>query len=82
MSTYHSARLHAQHQRIGGQVARVGQSVLLPELGQEGLRAGEAVVVQHEVALEDDVDGARWEEINLGLGLRGERGEGIEKRGC
>lgn len=58
--TYHSARLHAQHQRIRTQVARVGQRVLLPQLGQDVPRASYVVVVQHKVALEEDVDAPRW----------------------
>lgn len=57
--TYHSASLHAQHQRIRTQVARVGQRVLLPQLGQDVPRASYVIVVQHKVALEEDMDAPR-----------------------
>jgi hypothetical protein len=59
--TYHSIRLHAQHQGVRGHVARVGQGVLLPQLAEHVGGAGHVGVGEHEVSLEEDVDRARWE---------------------
>jgi hypothetical protein len=56
---YHSARFHAEDEGIGDHIPRVGQGVLLPQLAEEVGPAGHAAVVEDEVALEENVDGAR-----------------------
>lgn len=43
-------RLDAEHEGVGGHVPRVGQRVLLPQLGEDVLPAGEGGVVEDEVS--------------------------------
>lgn len=42
--------LNAEHEWIGGHVPRVGQRVLLPQLGEDVLLAGDGGVVEDIVA--------------------------------
>jgi hypothetical protein len=48
--TYNGQGLDAEHERVRGQVARVGEGVFLPELGKEGLGRGNGGMAQDEVA--------------------------------
>jgi hypothetical protein len=41
--------LHADHEGVRSQVSRVRQGVLLPQLGEEVVRACEFGVVQHKI---------------------------------
>ena len=54
-------RLHAQHERVARQVARVRHAVFFPELPEEVLAPGHAGVVNAEVAFEEEVDCAACE---------------------
>jgi len=49
-STYCCDRLHAEHERVGGQVSRVGERVFLPELAEEVLLAWHVRVVVGKVS--------------------------------
>ncbi len=55
-TTYSSDGFHAQDKSILGQVARVAQRVLLPQLAEQILHAAHASEVVGEVALEERVD--------------------------
>lgn len=46
---YHREGLDTKHERIRGQVARIGECILLPELGKERLHPRETPVVPDEV---------------------------------
>jgi hypothetical protein len=50
MEAYDGQGLDAEHEGVRGQVARVGEGVFLPELGEEGLGGGDGGVVEDEVA--------------------------------
>lgn len=50
MGAYSSDGLHAEHEGVRGQVARVGEGVLLPELPKEILFWAHQGVVDGEVA--------------------------------
>jgi hypothetical protein len=65
-AVYSSNALHAQHKRILGQVPRVAQAVLLPELSEQILHAAHARVVVGEVALKEGVDAAAHDEPHDG----------------
>nr|POE86489.1 hypothetical protein CFP56_46673 [Quercus suber] len=58
--------LHAHDERVAGEVARVGEGVLLPHLADEGLRRAQRHEVRGVVALEEDVDAARQHEPHDG----------------
>jgi len=49
-------RLHAEHERVRGQVPRVGEGVFFPQLPEQVLGWAHPRVVQGEVALEKEVD--------------------------
>lgn len=49
-ATYYCERLNTEHEWIGGQVARVGECVLLPQLAEETLVTGKALMVKDEVS--------------------------------
>jgi len=55
---YSSDRLHAQHKGVLGQVARVAQGVLLPQLAKQVVCAAHVAEVVGKVALEERVDAA------------------------
>lgn len=55
---YGGEGLHAEDEGVGGHVAGVGEGVLFPELAEEIRHACHACVVEHEVAFEEEVDGA------------------------
>jgi hypothetical protein len=46
---YHGEGLDAEHKGVRGQVARVGEGVFLPQLGEEVLGGGDGGVVADEV---------------------------------
>ena len=52
--------LHAQDEGVGEHVPRVRERVLLPQLAEEIRHCGHARVVQHEVALEEEMDRSAW----------------------
>ena len=60
--TYSSDCLHAQDEGVLGQVARVAEGVLLPQLAKQILHAAHAPEVVGEVALEERVDAAAQHE--------------------
>ena len=64
--TYGSDRLHAQHKGVLGQVARVAQGVLLPQLAKQVVGAAHVAEVVGKVALEEGVDGAAQDEPHNG----------------
>ena len=53
---YRGDGLHAQHERVLGQVPRVRERVLLPELAEEGLQPAHGAEVDDVVPLEEEVD--------------------------
>lgn len=56
--TYSRDGLHAQDKGVLGQVARVAEGVLLPQLAKQILHAAHALEVVGKVALEEQVDAA------------------------
>jgi hypothetical protein len=56
--TYSSDSLHAEHKGVLGQIARVAQAVLLPQLAKQVLHAAHGAEVVGKVALEEGVDAA------------------------
>lgn len=58
--TYHGQGLNAQHKGVGREIARVGEGVFLPQLGEERLGRGNGGVVEDKVALEEEVEEAAW----------------------
>lgn len=69
--TYSSDRLHAQHKGVLGQVARVAQGVLLPQLAEQVVGAAHATEVVGKVALEERVDAAAQDEPHDGREVTG-----------
>jgi hypothetical protein len=65
-TTYSSDRLHTQHKGVLGEVARVAQAVLLPQLAEQVLHAAHGAEVVGEVALEKGVDAAAEDEPHDG----------------
>jgi hypothetical protein len=57
-ATYGGDSLHAEHKGVLGQVPRVAQTVLLPQLAKEILHAAHGPEVVGEVALEKGVNAA------------------------
>jgi hypothetical protein len=64
--TYGGDRLHAEHKGVLGQVARVAQAVLLPQLAKQILHAAHGAEVVGEVALEKGVDASAQDEPHDG----------------
>jgi hypothetical protein len=64
--TYGGDSLHAEHKGVLGQVARVAQAVLLPQLAEQILHAAHGAEVVGEVALEKGVDAAAQDEPHDG----------------
>lgn len=64
--TYGGDALHDEDERVAGQVARVAERVLLPDLGEWVLVASQGGVVDAEVALEEEVDKAAHDEPEEG----------------
>ena len=56
--TYSGDSLHAQNESVLGQVARVAEGVLLPQLAKQVLHAAHVPEVVGKVALEERVDAA------------------------
>jgi hypothetical protein len=65
--SYHRGGFNGEEKGIGDHVPRIRQGVLLPELAEEVLHAGHPVVVEDEITLKEDVDGARCEEIRTDI---------------
>lgn len=49
-ATYYCEGLNTEHKWIGGQIARVGECILLPQLAEETLVTGKTLVVEDEVS--------------------------------
>jgi hypothetical protein len=64
--TYSGDALHDEDERVAGQVARVAERVLLPDLGEWVLVASQGGVVDAEVALEEEVDKSTHDEPEEG----------------
>lgn len=64
--TYGSDCLHAQHKRILGQIARVAQTVLLPQLAKQVLLTAHPPEVVGKVALEEQMNAAAKNEPHDG----------------
>jgi len=56
--TYSSDRLHAEHEGVLGEVARVAQRILLPQLAEQIVEATHVPEVVGKVALKERVDAA------------------------
>ena len=64
--------LDDEEEGVGDHIARIGEGVFFPELGEEIGVAGDAGMVKEEVALEEDVDGSGcgkmlvWVDVDVG----------------
>lgn len=61
-NTNRSDRLHTENKGILGQISRVGQGVLLPQLAKNGLKTAHGAKVDDIVALKEEVDASAQDE--------------------
>ena len=71
MYTYSSDRLHAENKSVLGEVARVAQSVLLPQLAKKIVHATHVPEVVGKVALKERVYASAQDEPHDGSQVRG-----------
>lgn len=71
MGTYSSDRLHAENKGVLGEVARVAQRVLLPQLAEEVVHAAHVPEVVGKVALKERVYASAQDEPHDDSQVRG-----------